>query len=150
LLDWIQPVELLRPELNVLVDRVPHPHSRKVVFLWIVFQKTTLLAMTKTMEKTSADGTSALAGIAVEEVIAAARDLARGGRWHRAVSLVDATTAAGAQARALLALAAAEVALEADWFSGTSGATGRLSAAEEACAIADLDPGSRWDLAFLR
>jgi hypothetical protein len=106
--------------------------------------------MTNTAEKTSPDGTSALADIPLEEVIAAARDLAHGGRWHRAASLLDATIAAGAQARALLALVAAEIALEGDWASGTSGASGRLSTAEEACATADVDPGNRWDLAFLR
>ncbi len=105
--------------------------------------------MTNTVAKTSADGTGALTGIPVDDVIAAARELARGGRWHRAARLLDATTAAGPQARALLALAAAEVALEGDRFCGTSAANGRLNIAEEACATADLDPGSRWDLAFL-
>jgi hypothetical protein len=106
--------------------------------------------MTKTMENTSTDGAGALASIPVAEVIAAARDLAHSGRWSRAASLLDATAADGARARALLALAAAEVTVEGDWFGGTSAAAGRLSTAEEACAAADLDPGSRWDLAFLR
>jgi hypothetical protein len=106
--------------------------------------------MTNTMEKTSTDGPGASAGIPVDEVIAAARDLALGGRWHRAARLLDATTAAGPQARALLALAAAEIALQNDWASGTGAPNGRLSTAEQACATADLDPGSRWDLAFLR
>ena len=99
--------------------------------------------------QSSSDSTGTRADIPVDEVIAAARDLANGGRWHRAASLLDATTAAGPQARALLALAASEVALEGDWFGGTSAATGQLSTAEEVSATADLDPGSRWDLAFL-
>jgi hypothetical protein len=106
--------------------------------------------MTNTAEKTSTEGTGGPAGIGVGEVIAAAHELAHAGRWGRAASLLDATTAASAQARALLALAAAKVALESDWFGGTSAAAGRLSTAEEACSAADLDPGSRWDLAFLR
>jgi tetratricopeptide (TPR) repeat protein len=106
--------------------------------------------MTNTAEKTSTDSPGARAGIPVDEVIAAARDLAHGGRWRRAASLLDAATAPGAQGRALLALAAAEVAVQGDWFGGTSAAAGRLSTAEEVCATADLDPGIRWDLAFLR
>jgi tetratricopeptide (TPR) repeat protein len=106
--------------------------------------------MTNTTENTSTDSTGARAGIPADEVIAAARDLAHGGRWRRAARLLDATTATDAHVRALLALTAAEVALEGDWFGGTNAAAGRLSAAEQVCATADLDPGSRWDLAFLR
>jgi tetratricopeptide (TPR) repeat protein len=106
--------------------------------------------MTNTTEKTSTDSTGARAGIPADEVIAAARDLAHGGRWRRAARLLDATSATDAHVRALLALTAAEVALEGDWFGGTNAAAGRLSAAEQVCATADLDPGSRWDLAFLR
>jgi hypothetical protein len=106
--------------------------------------------MTNTAQKTSTDSTSGPAGIGVDEVIAAARELAQAGRWGRAASLLDATTATGARARALLALAAAGVALESDWFGETSASAGRLNTAAEVCAAADLDPGSRWDLAFLR
>jgi tetratricopeptide (TPR) repeat protein len=102
------------------------------------------------MTNTSTDGIATRAGTPVDEVIAAARDLAKAGRWRRATSLLDATTAADAEVHALLALAAAEVALERDWFCGSSAATGRLSTAEELCAAADLDPDSRWDLAFLQ
>jgi tetratricopeptide (TPR) repeat protein len=102
------------------------------------------------VDKTCTGSRSARAGIPVDEVIAAARDLAQGGRWHSAARLLDAISATDAQVRALLALAAAEVALESDWFGGTNVAAGRLSAAEEVCATADLDPGSHWDLAFLR
>jgi hypothetical protein len=106
--------------------------------------------MTNTMEKASTDNTASRAGIPLDEIIMAAHDLARGGRWHRALSLLDATTATDAQVRARLALAAAEVALERDWFGGTGTAAGRLSTAEEICATADLDPRSRWDLTFLQ
>jgi hypothetical protein len=106
--------------------------------------------MTNTVEKTSTDGAGALAGLPVDEVIAAALDLARAGRWSRAASLLDATAAAGAQARARLALAAAEVAVDSDLFSGTSAGAGRLRTAAAACAAAGLDPASHWDLAFLR
>jgi hypothetical protein len=106
--------------------------------------------MTNTVEKTSTDGAAALAGLPVDEVIAAALDLARAGRWSRAAGLLDATAAAGAQARARLALAAAEVAVDSDLFSGTSAGAGRLRTAAAACAAAGLDPASQWDLAFLR
>jgi hypothetical protein len=106
--------------------------------------------MTRTVENTNVDTTATRADVPVGEVIAAARDLARGGRWRRALSLLDATTVTDAKVRARLALAAAEVSLEGDWFGGTSTATGRLSIAEEVSEAADLDPGSRWDLAFVR
>ena len=106
--------------------------------------------MTNMAEKKNSDSPGASAGMPVDEVIAAARELAHGGRWRRAETLLDAVTATGAQARALLGLAAAEVALESDWFGGTSAAAGRLDAADEFCATADLGPGPRWDLAFLR
>jgi hypothetical protein len=105
--------------------------------------------MTDTVRQTDIDSTGARAGIPVGEVIAAALELARGGRWRRAARLLDATAAPGGQARALLALAAAQVALDSDWFAATSVAAGRLETAARACAATDLDPGSRWDLAFL-
>jgi tetratricopeptide (TPR) repeat protein len=86
----------------------------------------------------------------VHEVIGVARELAKAGRWPRAASLLDAAAATDARSRALIALAAAEVALESDWFAGTRLAAARLSTAEAACAAADLDPAGRWDLAFMR
>ena len=106
--------------------------------------------MTNTAENKTTDRPGARAGLPVAEVIGAARDLALGGRWHRAASLLDAATVTDAHARALLALAACQIALESDWFGGTNAATGRLTTAQEVCATAKLDPGSRWDLAFLR
>jgi hypothetical protein len=118
--------------------------------LRIVFRITTFLAMMNSAENKSTDHPGARADLPVAEVIGAARDLALGGRWRRAASLLDAATATNAQARALLALAAGQIALEGDWFGGTDAATGRLSTAAEVCATTELDPGSRWDLAFLR
>jgi hypothetical protein len=106
--------------------------------------------MTNAIEKTNTDSTATRASLPVHEVITAARHLAKGGRWRSATSLLDATTTTDVQADALLALAAVEVALECDWFSGTSSAAGRLSTAKEVCETVDLAPGSRWDLAFLR
>jgi tetratricopeptide (TPR) repeat protein len=88
--------------------------------------------------------------VPVDEVVAAARALATAGRWGRAASLLDAAAADDPGTRARIALAAAQVALEADWFAGTSEAAQRLSAAEAACATADLDLATRWDLAFAR
>lgn len=106
--------------------------------------------MTITAKNTSTDGTATPVGIPVAEVVLAARELAKGGRWHTAARLLDATTATDIPARALLALAAADVALEGDWFGGTSMAAGRLTAAQEVFEVADVAPASRWDLAFLR
>jgi tetratricopeptide (TPR) repeat protein len=110
--------------------------------LWIVFQITTVLAMTNKVNLT------ALVTLPLDEVIAAARDLSRGGRWDRALNLLDAT-AVGPPRPALLALAAAEIALERAWFCEPSEAAARVSAAEESFAGIGHDPGSRWDLGFL-
>lgn len=98
----------------------------------------------------TSDTADAHVQILLDEVIAAAWDLAKGGRWRRAASLLDATTTHDAKLGALLALSAAQVALESDSFSGTSAATERLSSAEQIFEDVDLDPDSRWDLAFLR
>ncbi|PKV89284.1 hypothetical protein [Streptomyces sp. TLI_146] len=86
--------------------------------------------------------------VPVDEVIAAALELARGGRWRRAAGLLDATAPRDEESRARIALAAVEVALESDWFGGTGLAAKRLAVAEEVAA--DLDADGRWDLAFLR
>lgn len=90
------------------------------------------------------------ATVPATEMAAAARALALGGRWRRAVALLDATVADGPRDRALLALASAQVALEGDWFGGTADAPARLRVAEEACAAAGPDPGLLWDVAFAR
>jgi tetratricopeptide (TPR) repeat protein len=102
-----------------------------------------------TLERTN-DGPAVLAGVPVGEVVAAARELSRAGRWRRAVSLLEATAATDASGRARLALAAAEVAVEHDWYAGTAVAADWLDLATQACAGGDLDPGGDWDLAFLR
>ncbi|BCY10349.1 hypothetical protein [Actinoplanes sp. L3-i22] len=73
----------------------------------------------------------------LDEILEAARELAWAGRWQRALSLLDATPGGFR-----VAVTAAEVALESDWFAGTDLATGRLAAAARL--------GSGWDLDFLR
>jgi hypothetical protein len=92
-----------------------------------------------------------LVTVPLDEVIAAARDLGNGGRWHRALSLLDAAAATASNPRepALLALAAAEIALERAWFCDTGEAPARVRAAEEGFGAAGHDPGSRWDLGFV-
>ncbi len=72
----------------------------------------------------------------IGEIVEAARELAWAGRWQRALSLLDATDGGFP-----VAVTAAEVALESDWFSGSNLAPARLAAA------APL--GSSWDLDFL-
>lgn len=86
----------------------------------------------------------------VTEVVAAARELALAGRWQRAADLLDAATAGRLQARASLAVAAAEVAVESDWARGAETAADRLAAAERQITTTDVDVGRRWDLAFAR
>ncbi|MFF1742358.1 hypothetical protein [Streptomyces mirabilis] len=79
-----------------------------------------------------------------------------GGRWERATRLLDSAEATDPRSRARLALAAAEVALESDWFGGTALAGPRLAAAEEFVEVLDGELADeahsdiRWDLDFLR
>ena len=83
----------------------------------------------------------------MDQVAAAAIELARGGRWERAIGLLDAaheevrTEPDGTHAR--IAMAAVEVALEQDWWVGTDTARERLQTAEKAGA-------QGWQLDFLR
>jgi hypothetical protein len=80
----------------------------------------------------------------LDELLASARDLSLAGRWDRALSLLDATTCTAPEDRARLTLAAAEVALESDWFGGTGHTAAR---AEQA---AKESPDGNWDLDFVR
>lgn len=82
----------------------------------------------------------------VDEVIGAARELAKAGRWRRAASLLDATKAGNDRDRARIALTAVEVAVEGDWFGGTDIGRVRLKQAEGE----DHDAPGHWDLEFLR
>ena len=75
----------------------------------------------------------------LDEILAAALDLARAGRWERALRLLDAAGPDDPR----VARTAAEVALEGDWFAGTALAASRL-------ATADRIGGPSWDLDFLR
>jgi len=77
--------------------------------------------------------------VPVDEVVAAARELARAGRWQRASALLDAAATAEPHGRAALALAEAEIALEHDWFCGTDTALAEPTA-----------PVGVWDLDFVR
>jgi hypothetical protein len=74
----------------------------------------------------------------LEETLAAAEELARAGRWQRALSLLDA-----AECPEDTALTAAEVALQSDLFAGTALAGDRLATAER-------HTDESWDLDFLR
>jgi hypothetical protein len=84
--------------------------------------------------------------VEVDEVIGAAKELAKAGRWRRAASLLDAATASNDKDRARIALTAVEVAVEGDWFGGTSDGIVRLGQAEQEAH----DPQGLWDLGFLR
>ncbi|WP_327003928.1 hypothetical protein OHA72_54245 [Dactylosporangium sp. NBC_01737] len=77
-----------------------------------------------------------------QAIASAARALAHAGRWLDASALLDAAPPEDP----LLALASAQVAIELDWFAGTTSATQRLATATR---LADgLDDAGRWDLAF--
>jgi tetratricopeptide (TPR) repeat protein len=79
-----------------------------------------------------------------DELFAAVRELRLAGRWERALGLLEAAIPDGPAAHARIARAAAEVALERDWFAGTDTAAERITDAEKAF------PGGDWDVAFLR
>jgi len=78
--------------------------------------------------------------IPVEDLVAAAQELALAARWERAAALLGA-----APDHPRLALAAAAVAVEADWHADTSTAAERIAAVDPD----RLDPNDRWDLEFL-
>ncbi|MFF4345720.1 hypothetical protein [Streptomyces sp. NPDC001530] len=99
--------------------------------------------MTKT-----ASTTRTAVSLELDELLAAVRELRIAGRWERATRLLDAAAVTEARDRARIALAAAEVALESDWFGGTGLAGARLDAAQKVFEQARLD--DRWDLDFLR
>ncbi|MDV7221172.1 hypothetical protein [Streptomyces prunicolor] len=80
----------------------------------------------------------------VEELIAAAQELSVTGRWKRASRLLDTCSTDDPEPRARIARAAAQVALEQDWFAGTDTAAARIEAAEKEF------PGGDWDLDFAR
>ncbi|MFF5233420.1 hypothetical protein [Dactylosporangium sp. NPDC000521] len=72
----------------------------------------------------------------------AARALAHAGRWQDAAALLDAAPPGDP----VLALTSAQVAVESDWFAGTTTAPHRLALAARHAAA--LDDEGRWDLAF--
>jgi hypothetical protein len=90
-----------------------------------------------------------------DELVAAARELSRAGRWPRALALLDAAKSDAAESDATesdatksdaaaskddrIALVAAEIALEQDWWTGSDEATARLAAAPHG-----------WEREFLR
>ncbi|MDQ0947608.1 hypothetical protein QFZ24_001531 [Streptomyces phaeochromogenes] len=92
---------------------------------------------------------TAHAVLPVDVVVAAARELARAGRWQSALDLLDRAVTDEPHDRAVLALAGAEVALEHDWFGGTDTVDLRIAAADR---ILDelTGPVGLWDLDFVR
>ncbi|MDG6107789.1 hypothetical protein Daura_15495 [Dactylosporangium aurantiacum] len=77
-----------------------------------------------------------------QAIAAAARSLAHAARWQDAAALL----AAAPPEDPVLALTAAQVAIEADWFAGTATATDPLATATRLAT--GLDDAGRWDLAF--
>ncbi|MET7568596.1 hypothetical protein ABZT04_08835 [Streptomyces sp. NPDC005492] len=82
--------------------------------------------------------------VPVEELVAAAQELSVTGRWERASRLLDSCGTDDSESRAQIARAAAQVALEQDWFAGTDTAGARIEAA------AKEFPDGDWDLDFAR
>ncbi|MEU3342058.1 hypothetical protein [Streptomyces sp. NPDC006668] len=91
------------------------------------------------------NATSALRiSVTIDELIASAQELSLAGRWPRALRLLDSAVPDDPADRARLARAAAEVALESDWFTGSDIAGPRLETA------AEVLPEDDWDLGFAR
>jgi hypothetical protein len=86
---------------------------------------------------------------AVGEVVAAATALSRAGNWSASERLLGATHAESPAERAALALAVAEIAVEADASRGSDSAPAAMRAADQAVKAMD-DPELRWDFMFLR
>jgi hypothetical protein len=84
----------------------------------------------------------------------AARTLAHAGQWPRALELLAAASPGGEAERAVLAVAAAEVSVDHDFWCGTEGAAARLARAAEAVAAeaaTSAEHGTlRWDLDLIR
>ncbi|MER6960051.1 hypothetical protein [Streptomyces sp. NPDC000618] len=93
----------------------------------------------------------ATACLPVDELLRAIRELSRAGRWETAARLLDPLSVTDPDARARVALTAAEVALEHDWFSGTDTAAERIAAAVAAAEKeTHTTPDGAWDLEFVR
>ncbi|MGW0944932.1 hypothetical protein ACWD4O_20610 [Streptomyces sp. NPDC002623] len=103
----------------------------------------------------------ATACLPVDELLRAIRELSRAGRWETAARLLDSLSVTDPDARVRVALTAAEVALEHDWFSGTDTAAERIAAADTvalavavAVAVAEKETHTTsddaWDLGFVR
>ncbi|MGW0883535.1 hypothetical protein [Streptomyces sp. NPDC002671] len=82
--------------------------------------------------------------VELDELLAAVRELRIAGRWERAAALLDAARVHEPAAHARITRAAAEVALERDWFAGTDTAAERIAEAEKAF------PHGDWDTDVLR
>lgn len=83
------------------------------------------------------------ASVEIDELLRAARELSRAARWETAGRLLASLSVTEPSARARVALTAAEVALEQDWFRGTDLAARRIADAEKEV------PDDDWDLGFL-
>jgi hypothetical protein len=96
-----------------------------------------------------------MARIPAGQLADTAHALMRAGQWALAARLLDAAAPAGETERAVLALAAAEVAVDQDFWCGTSRGGSSLSRASDAVAnAAAADPADdqppAWDLDLLR
>jgi hypothetical protein len=90
-----------------------------------------------------------MAEIAANRLAAAARALMLAGQWAQAGDLLGGAVAADEGERAVLAVAAAEVAVDQDFWIRTYGGAAAISHASATLAAAP-DPGCEHDIAFLR
>jgi hypothetical protein len=89
-----------------------------------------------------------MAEIPADSVVAAARALMLAGRWTHAAELLDCASAADDGERAVLAVAAAEVAVDQDFWNRTSYGSSSLTRAS--AAVADAGGAVAFDLEFIR
>jgi hypothetical protein len=88
-----------------------------------------------------------LVSVPLDDVVRAARDLAAAGRWEGAARLI-AEVDADERGQARLALASAEIAIDAAYFGWGGEATTAVAEAERRSGALDRD--EQWDLAFQR
>src|SRR5215510_10267370 len=89
-----------------------------------------------------------MAQVPATALIAAARALMLAGRWNEATLLLEGAAPADAAERAMLAVTAAEVAVDRDFWTRTSGGSSALIRASE--AVAGNTGTIAFDLEFTR
>lgn len=96
--------------------------------------------------QTTIDDSTAL--VPVPTLVAAAHALSRAAQWNEALAVLDVAESATEAGRIALAIAAAHVALECDYYTASQGAADRIEHARQLAAESPT-PGDHWTVAYL-